>query len=148
MKIQKGSTVKLDYILKNGDGQEVESTAEDGPVSYKHGDDEILPGLESALEGHEEGDRLEVTLDAADAYGEYDPEGIFTVPRSELPEDFEGETDELLVIEFDEDEIEPDGPGELEVRVVEVHPEHIVVDANHPLAGQRLTFEVTVRSVA
>lgn len=149
MSIQSGSTVTIDYRLSDGEGNVIENTADDEPVTYEHGIQEILPGLEDALTGKDVGDELSVTLVAADAYGEYDPEGLLTIPRQQLPDDYEGELGEMLTLGLDPSEAEEHGidGDEIDVRVVELHPDQIVVDANHPLAGKDLTFELVIRGI-
>ena len=146
MTITKNATVEIRYRLLDASGEVVESTEDEGPIKYRHGAAEILPGLEDALEGASPGDEVRVTLAPEDAYGEHNPEGLVVVPRDELPDEEYSPGDWISVgLEADEGEnLEED---ELEMRVVEVNPDAIVMDANHPLAGQSITFEVEVVSV-
>jgi len=151
MSIQENSIVEIRYRLLDKDGELVESTDEEGPIRYRQGTAEILPALESALEGASAGDQLRVTLEPTDAYGDHNPEGIVIIPRQELPVDDYSPGDWVAV------GVEPEpggaGPGEdvesdeLEMRVLEVNPDEVIMDANHPLAGQSVTFEVEVVSV-
>ncbi len=158
MTIQTGSRVELHYDLLDEHGHLVESTADEGPVRYVHGQGEILPGLERALEGAAAGTRLDVELEPDEAYGAYDPEGLVSVPRSEMPEDLPLSRGDWISVHVEEDEEESPEfraggedesleEGEMEMRVVEVGADEVVLDANHPLAGQRVTFRVTVASV-
>lgn len=145
MKIAPGTVVTIEYELFDGSGKEVEST-EGEPVSYTHGSDEILPGLERALEGAEAGASLRVELTPEDGYGAWQSDGLFCVPRSELPEDAElvpGDWVEMEVHADEEGEVE----GVIEARITELRDEEVVLDANHPLAGQSLTFAVRVVAV-
>lgn len=152
MNIQNGSTVEIDYELYDQSGQLLETTAEEGPVRYIQGSEDILPGLENALEGQAEGAELEVRLGPDEAYGPYDPEGLFTIPRNELPDDVDlvrGEFLSVTVEPEDEGAEElPEDEREMEMRIVEVHDDEVIVDINHPLAGKPVTFKVHVRAVS
>jgi FKBP-type peptidyl-prolyl cis-trans isomerase 2 len=147
MKIETGKVVMLSYELYSKDGALFESS-EDEPIEFVQGDGDVLPGLEAALNGQVEGAKLEVTLSAADAFGEYNPEGLVTVPRSELPPDVELVKDEWITVIVQDDESgDDDEPGEMEMRIAEVADDAVVLDANHPLAGQEVTFKIEVLSV-
>jgi FKBP-type peptidyl-prolyl cis-trans isomerase SlyD len=160
--IQAGSRVEFHYELLDEAGRAVESTREEGPVAYTHGLDEILPGLEAALTGHRAGDVVEVRLGPDAAYGTWDPEGVVHVPRGELPQLPAGSElcvgDWITVQLAEEEPARPHehGPGcshgedehELEMRVVELGADEVVLDANHPLSSQTVTFQVTVIAVA
>jgi len=149
--IRAGSIVEIRYRLFDARGELVETTDEEGPVRYRHGQAEILAGLEEALEGARAGDELRVTLGPEEAYGAHNPEGIVAVPRKELPEgDYAPGAWVAVHFEPDPDEAGPpdeEGDEELEMRVVEVQDDAVIMDANHPLAGQSVTFEVEVVSV-
>jgi FKBP-type peptidyl-prolyl cis-trans isomerase SlyD len=146
MKIHKGCLVELDYVLYDSDGQVVETSEEEEKLSYLHGHGEIPEALERSLEGAEEGDRIKVTLEAGEAYGPYNPDGLVTVPRSQFPADAEIVPGDWIDVQLVEEGAE--GPGEeLGMRVIEISPEAIVLDANHPLAGQEVTFDLSVVSV-
>lgn len=140
MQIQKDTVVSIDYTLTDPQGQVLDSSEGREPLTYLQGFGNIIPGLERELEGKQSGDQIRVTVPAKDAYGERDDRLQQAVPR----EAFEGI-----------DRIEPgmqfqaQGPGgqRAVVRVVKVADDHVVVDANHPLAGVDLTFDVTVRNV-
>lgn len=143
MKIHTDSTVELEYSIKDAEGELREET-EDGPEPFQLGQEELPQLLEQALVGKEAGDELTVELQPADAFGEFDAGGIVSVPRSDFPEDFEPELGEQVMVHFEgEDGVEE----ELETHVMEVNPDAIVLDANHPLAGQVVTFWVRVGAV-
>lgn len=137
VEITHGAVVSMSYTLRDDEGDLVEST--EAPVDYLHGYDNIIPGLEKGLEGAEPGQRRSVVVEAADAYGEVDPEAIITLPADAVPEGVELEPGMNVVGDT------PHGPVGL--TVVEVNEDGIVVDANHPLAGKRLHFEVEVVGV-
>jgi len=148
VKIRAGCFVELAYELRGEGGDLVEHSAEDGPMVYLHGNEEIPAKIEGELEGREKGDVLEVSLPPGAAYGEYNPDGLVTVPREQFPPDAEiVPGDWIYVTLADQEGKEPDEAESLEMRVVEISPEAIVLDANHPLAGKSCTFDLKVVSV-
>lgn len=145
MKIRDGCLVELAYTLYDADGQVVETSEEEENLRYVHGRQEIPEPLERSLEGAQPGDKLKVTLDEGEAYGPYNPDGLVTVPRSQFPADAEivpGDWVQVEVVEEGET-----GGEEMEMRVTEISPDAIVLDANHPLAGQEVTFDLQVVDV-
>lgn len=145
MKISEGHLVEIDYILKVEDGVVVESSEDEGPLQYLHGNAEIPERLEQALEGKETGSKLELTLEPQDAFGDYDVDALTTVPRSEFPPDAELEKDQWIQVEVQMDDTDEDEEFEMDMRVIEVNDESVVLDANHPLAGKTITYTVEVR---
>jgi FKBP-type peptidyl-prolyl cis-trans isomerase SlyD len=138
MRIATHNVVTLDYIVTNADGDLIDTTEDSTPLVYLHGTNFLVAGLEAALEGHVAGDALTVTLEPADAYGEYDEQLVQTLP-GELFDGMEvGEGDTLMA--------DTDG-GHIPVTVLEVAEDYVKIDANHPLAGMELTFAVQVREV-
>jgi FKBP-type peptidyl-prolyl cis-trans isomerase SlyD len=146
MKIRKGCLVDLVYELKDEEGSVVESAGPEEPMTYLHGYGEIAPGLEEELDGVEEGAVLEIVLPPGKAYGDYNPEGIVAVPRSEFPADAEIVPGDAISVQVKSDE-ESDETEEIEMRVLEISPDAITLDANHPLAGQEVTFDIRVIGV-
>jgi FKBP-type peptidyl-prolyl cis-trans isomerase SlyD len=140
MKIEKGSVVAIDYRLHLGDGKVVDASAPDDPLTYLHGEGQIVPGLERALEGLSAGDARQVVVAPEDGYGPSDPEALQEVPRSAFPAEIRPEVGMELVAQ---------GPGGEPVPFVvrDVKLESVVIDMNHPLAGQTLHFDVTVRQI-
>lgn len=148
MKITDGLLVELNYVLKLDDGTVVEDSAEEGPLVYLHGNEELPARLEEALAGSEKGAELELTLSPGDAFGEYDVEAITTVPRAEFPPDAEIAQEMWIQVAVElEGEEGPSGEFEIDMRVVEVNDESVVLDANHPLAGKTVLYTVEVRDV-
>ncbi len=140
MRIGKHSFVAIEYLLTDADGEELDSSGEDGPLTYVHGMQEIIPGLERALEGRSAGDHFQLTVDPTDAYGERYEELCLEIPRDE----FESPDDLELGMQFsltDEDE------EEILVSVVDFDDEVVTVDGNHPLAGVTLHFDVKIHDV-
>ncbi len=137
MQATRGAVVAMNYELKNDEGETLECTRTS--IQYLHGYDNIIPGLEKALEGAEPGNHRSVVVEPAEAYGEFDPDAIITLPYDSVSEGVELEPGMSVMGDT------PNGPVQLIVR--EVNDDNIVVDANHPLAGKRLHFEVEVVDV-
>lgn len=140
MKIAKGSVVTVDYSLHLGDGKVVDSSEPEDPLTYLHGEGQIVPGLESALEGLGVGDSRKVVVAPDQGYGTRDARGVQEVPRTAFPAGFEPRPGLELTAEGEDGE-----PVPFVIR--EVKPESVVIDLNHPLAGATLHFDVTVREV-
>ena len=139
MNIEKDTVVTFHYQLTDDDGALIESSARQDPMSYLHGSGAIIPGLAVALEGKAAGDTFQVTVEPKQAYGPVQPDLFHVVPR----ESFAG-ADELTAGMI----FQADGPqGRQIVRVVKVEEEQVHIDANHPLAGRVLVFDVTVEAV-
>ncbi len=108
---------------------------ESGPMELVIGEDEFFTQIEEALIGMAPGEKKTVVIPAEDGFGEYDEEKVFQVKRSDVPDDVYPEIGQELELTGEDDEI-------LEVTVIEVSDEEITLDANHPLAGEDLTYEV------
>ena len=118
----------------------IDSSAGGAPLVYLHGAGNIIVGLEKALEGKQAGDELSVAIEPGEAYGEYSAELVATLNRSM----FEG-VDELEVgMQFHASG--PDGGMQI-VTIRDIEGDDVIVDGNHPLAGQRLNFQVKVVNV-
>ncbi len=140
MQIADNAVVAIDYTLRNDEGEVLDSSEGAQPLVYLHGAANIIPGLEQALAGKQAGDELKVSIEPEDAYGEYSLELVATLNRSM----FEG-VDELQVgMQFHASA--PDG-GMQVVTIRDLDGDQVTVDGNHPLAGQRLNFEVKVAGV-
>ena len=140
--IQPNAYVTLDYELRDEDGDLLDaSEGEDGePIRYVHGYAMLVPGLEAALAGLKVGDEREVVVPADAGYGEYDESLVLEVERNQLPDPKAVEVGDEFVAES------PDG-DEIAMNVLEVHDDKVVVDANHPLAGMTLRYNVRVVEV-
>lgn len=108
---------------------------ETGPMELVIGSGEFFPAVEEALAAMAKGEKKSIVIPALEAFGEFDAEKIFTVPASDLPEDFDAQVGDELILTGDDDE-------EMGVTVIEMTDAEITFDANHPLAGQDLTFEL------
>jgi len=144
MKIGKGSVVSLNYKLHLGDGVVIDASEAGEPLTYIHGESQIVPGLERELEGLETGAAKQVTVSPDDGYGLSDPGAIQRVPRNAFPDGFEPKEGMELVAQGPQGE-----PLPFVVRGVEksLEGEIVVVDFNHPLAGKTLHFDVSVAGV-
>lgn len=147
MKITSDTRVELEYRILDKDGKVVESSEELGTLVYVHGHEEIFPAVEAALEGHTKGDELRLELEPAEAFGEIDLEDVFTVPLDALPETERPEAGDVVSIELLDEDDENAEPHEILATVREINDDGVVIDANHPLAGQSLVFEVRVVDV-
>ena len=137
--IQDGSTVRFNYTL-TVDDEVVDSSSDGDPLAYVHGEGQIVPGLEEALEGLAAGDKRSVVVEPEKAYGGSSPEAIHEVPLDAF-----GNPEELEV----GDVVQGEAQGqEFQARVVDLGKEAIVLDLNHPLAGKTLHFEVEIIEVS
>ena len=139
MQIAKNMAVRIDYVLKNDDGQIIDKSS-DGQFNFLSGAKNIIPGLESALQGKTGGDELEVTIAPTEAYGEVDSARVQTVKREMFPEG----VDIQVGAQFHG--ASPSGES-IVVTVASIDGDDIVIDGNHALAGQTLHFAVTVVEV-
>lgn len=140
MPIEKNKVVTLHYTLFNADdGREVERSGDDAPLTYLHGANNILAALEKALLGKNEGDDVSVTLEAREAYGERDETLFQRLSAKYLKHAGKLTPGKVVTVQTEQ--------GPRRVTVVKTGLKTVDVDANHPLAGQRLRFEMTVASV-
>lgn len=139
MEIAKEKVVSIDYTLKDEEGNVLDTSQGKGPLAYLHGAGNIIPGLENALEGKSAGESLNVKLSPADAYGEHVPELVQDVPRENFPPDAEIKAGMQFQAQT------PEGPRL--ITVVETKDNEITIDANHPLSGKSLNFDVNVIEV-
>ncbi len=140
MLIAANKAVSIDYTLTNDAGEVIDSSAGGAPLAYLQGAGNIIVGLEKALEGKQAGDELTVSVEPQEAYGEYSAELVATLGRDM----FEGVEQMEVGMQFHASA--PDGGMQI-VTVRALEGDDVIVDGNHPLAGQRLTFAVKVVSV-
>lgn len=140
MVISDKKVVRLDYTLRNAAGEVLDTSDGAEPLAYLHGAHQIVPGLERELNGLAAGDSKDVVVPPEDGYGVHDPQGIFAVPRVAFPDGVTLSVGDSFIGEDDQG-------GAVPVRVIEVSEDKVVVDANHPLAGETLYFHVDVREV-
>lgn len=139
MQIAQDSVALIDYTLTNDNGDVIDSSAGGEPLAYLHGHHNIIPGLEKALLGKAVGDSLKVSIEPAEGYGEFNPELMEVVPRHL----FAGVDDIQAGMQFQAQTAQ----GMQVIMVAAVEGDNITVNGNHPLAGQTLHFDVTVKEV-
>lgn len=139
MKVVKNSIVKLEYIMMDHSGEILESSKIDGEYDYLHGIGEMLPGVEKALSGLEKGDSIDIVIPPEDGFGIKNDEFIFEVDKSIFPE----ETDLEPEMEFDVE----DEDGANIITVLELRGDKVLVDKNHPLAGETLKVQAKILDV-
>ncbi len=134
------TVVTLSYELFDEDNDVVDRATTGEPLTYVHGYAQIVPGLEKQLAGLRPGDRGSFTVEPEEAFGEHDDDAVVKVDREEFPKGQDVAAG---------DAFEAEGPGgePMVLRVLEVHDDCVVVDFNHPLAGQRIRFEVEIAEV-
>jgi FKBP-type peptidyl-prolyl cis-trans isomerase SlyD len=139
MQIANDAVASLEYTLTDDQGNVIDSSVGGEPLAYLHGAGNIIPGLESALEGKKAGDSFKVSIAPADGYGEKNEAMLQVVPRNmfqgvdniEVDMQFHAQTDHGMQV----------------ITVVAVDGDNVTVDGNHPLAGQNLNFDVKVLEV-
>ena len=140
-KAKKGDTVKVHYTGKTQEGELFDTSKDRDPLEFELGSGQVIPGFESGIEGMGVGDTKTITLAPGDAYGEPMDELILDVPRAQFPTDITPEIGLTLELRS------PDGQAGI-AKIIGVSDESIKLDANHPLAGKTLVFEVTLVDIA
>lgn len=139
MQISDNKVVYIQYTLKTTEGAVIDSSSQEAPLSYIHGRGNIIPGLEKALSGKSEGEKFNISIEPEEAYGDRNETLIQTVPKNA----FQGVEEIQEGMQFQAQT--PTGPQL--ITVTEVKGEEIIVDANHPLAGEMLDFDIEVVDV-
>ncbi|HYC91521.1 MAG TPA: peptidylprolyl isomerase [Thermoanaerobaculia bacterium] len=140
MQAKKGDTVHVHYRGTLDDGSEFDSSEGNEPIVFTIGAGQVIPGFEDAIEGMSAGDKKTERIEAGNAYGDRRDELVFTVPRDQMPEGSDVEVGDMLRVGF------PDGSNAA-VQVAAVDEQSVTLDANHPLAGKNLTFELELVSI-
>lgn len=134
-KVKDGDTVKVHYTGKKTDGEVFDTSENRDPLEFTLGSGQLIPGFEKAVVGMATGDSTTVTIPSGEAYGERRDDLVIDVEKDKLPEDLKPELGQQLQIQ------QQDG-GAIPVVVSEVKDTHVTLDANHPLAGEDLVFEI------
>jgi peptidylprolyl isomerase len=136
--IQKGNTVKVHYTGKLEDNKVFDSSAGRQPIEFQVGNQQVIEGFESAVLGLNKGDKTTITIDPDKAYGDIRPELIMAVPKNQVPQDVKVG-------------VQLQGVGQngepFNVTVREINESTVTLDANHPLAGKKLIFDIEVVDV-
>ncbi len=138
---REGDSVRVHYIGKLLDGTVFDSSSGREPLEFTIGSGMLIPGFERGVIGMEPGERRTTTIPVADAYGPRIEENVVVVERSELPPGMDPNVGEHLEISGDEGE-------KISVRVTETSASSITLDANHPLAGQDLVFDIELLDIS
>lgn len=151
---EKGSRVRIDFTGTLEDGTVFDTTlkegtgdcgcddcgCEEGPMELVIGEDSFFTLIEEALVGMTVGEKKTVQIPAEEAFGDYDEEKVFSIPRDQIPADLNPEVGQELELTDEDDEA-------VMVTVLEVDEDGITLDANHPLAGENLSYEVELLEI-
>ncbi len=138
---RKGDNVKVHYKGILSDGTEFDSSAGREPLEFTIGEGMLIPGFENAVEGMAPGESKKVVIPAEEAYGPYIKELVADFDKNEFPPDINPEVGTQL-------QIEQDNGGTTLVRVIDVTESKVTLDANHPLAGKDLIFDIELVEIA
>lgn len=138
MTVKDDLVVSLQYQVNLESGQEIERTESDAPLEYLHGSSQIIPGLEQAIEGMSIGEEKEVHLEPAAAYGQRNPDEIVDVDKDSFPESMDLSIGSAVAVRDEE------SGQSFQAIIQEVDDDKVVLDFNHPLAGESLHFKVKV----
>ncbi|MHC0053445.1 FKBP-type peptidyl-prolyl cis-trans isomerase [Actibacterium sp. D379-3] len=139
--VKAGDKVRIHYTGTLADGTTFDSSTGRDPLEFTVGSGEIIPGLDKAIPGMVAGDKKTVEIPCAEAYGDHNPEATQAVPRAQVPADIPLEIGTQLQLQTPQGQVMP-------VVVAEVTEAEVVLDANHPLAGQDLTFAIELLEIA
>lgn len=139
--VKSGDTVRIHYTGTLHDGTTFDSSEGRDPLEFQVGSGQIIPGLDKAIPGMEVGEKKTVNVPCDEAYGPVDPQMRQAVPREGIPADIPLDLGTRLQMQTQQGQVTP-------VTVVEVTDEQVMLDANHPLAGQDLTFAIELVQIA
>ncbi len=138
---QNGDTVQIHYTGRLDDGTVFDTSEDRDPLEFTLGDEQVIPGFEKAVEGMEEGESKTAEIPADDAYGEHRDDLVVSVPRDRLPDDMDPDVGDRLQMQS------PDGHT-FNATVVDQDASSLKMDANHPLAGKDLTFDIELVEIS
>ncbi len=138
---KQGDTVRIHYTGTLNDGTTFDSSEGRDPLEFTVGTGQIIPGLEKAIPGMNVGEKKKVEVPCAEAYGEREPGAMQTVPRDQIPEEIEVKPGLQLQVQTPQGQV-------MSVTVAEVNESEVTLDANHPLAGRDLTFDIELVEIA
>lgn len=135
-----GDTVNIHYTGKFPDGTVFDSSDGRDPLKFELGSGQVIPGLDQAMRGMTVGDKKTIEIPAAEAYGPHHPEGIQTIERSQLPPEIQTDIGVQLQATGQDGQV-------INLIVTAVDETSVTMDANHPLAGKDLVFDVELVSI-
>ena len=142
MAVKQGDTIKVHYTGTLNDGSEFDSSYKrNEPIEFQAGTGQMIQGFDNAVMEMTVGEKKTINIPAAQAYGEQNPEAMMSVPRTNFPPEFE-----FVVGEMVQGQTETGQP--LQAIILEVMDEEVVLDFNHPLAGQDLNFDIELMEIA
>lgn len=130
-----GDTVRVHYTGKLSDGTVFDSSAGRDPLEFVLGENHVIAGFDRAVTGMKTGEEVTVTIPVADAYGDRRDNLVIQVNKSQFPSEISPEIGMSLRMQ------QPDGSS-VRVQITDLDEENVTLDANHPLAGEELTFEI------
>ncbi|MFQ5848541.1 MAG: peptidylprolyl isomerase [Candidatus Methylomirabilales bacterium] len=139
MTVASGTKVSIEYTLRLEDQAVIDTSVDAEPLTYVHGSDQIIPGLQKALEGMKIGESKQVAVQPEEGYGVVDADAFIEVKKEQIPPD-------ALRVDARLQGRDPGGEP-VHARVAEIKEETVVLDFNHPLAGQTLYFDVKVLDI-
>lgn len=137
---KQGDTVSIHYTGRLDDGTVFDTSEDRDPLEFTLGEGKVIPGFESAVQGMEEGESKTTKIPSDEAYGERRDDLVLTVAREQLPNDLDPEVGQRLEMRAGDGQTFP-------VVISEVEGDTVEVDANHPLAGKDLTFDIELVAV-
>ncbi|MEL4897133.1 FKBP-type peptidyl-prolyl cis-trans isomerase [Crocosphaera sp. Alani8] len=135
-----GDTVKVNYTGKLQDGTVFDSSVNRDPLQFSLGEGQVIPGFEEAVVGMSPGDSKSVTIASQEAYGPYQDELVIVVDEKQMPSDLSVEVGQQLQMRHSDGQAVP-------VTVTNIKDDKVTLDANHPLAGKDLTFEIELVTI-
>lgn len=139
--VKTGDTVRIHYTGTLQDGSTFDTSDGREPLEFEVGSGQIIPGLDNAIPGMEVGEKKQVEVPADQAYGQPDPSAKQAVPRAEIPADIPLDLGTQLQVQTPNGQVMP-------VTVIDVNEAEVTLDANHPLAGKDLTFNIELVEIA
>lgn len=136
---EKDKVVAFHYTLKNAEGEQMETSRDKAPMTYLHGANNIISGLEKAMEGHAVKDEFSVTVEPEEAYGVRNENNVQRLPLKRLKGVGKVSVGQVLNLQTQK--------GQVQVTVLKVGRFNVDVDGNHPLAGEQLTFDVEITDI-
>lgn len=139
-KVKKGDKIKLHYTGRIKNGETFDSSRKGEPIQFEAGTGQIIKGLDEAVIGMEPGDKKNIKVVPENAYGDYNKELLIEVPKEMLPQDISPKEGSTLSL------VDKEGRA-IPVKITEIKEESIKVDANHPLAGKELDFDIELMEI-
>ena len=140
MQAKKGDRVKANYTLKDSNGKVVETSVGTAPIEFTIGEGKVIPGIENAITGMKVNESKSITVPPKDGYGDREEKKVFKYERKNAPSDFNPRIGDMVQLH------RPNGAA-LPVKVLVSDQKHFTMDANHPLAGKELQFDLELLEI-